>query len=1599
MRINYYILFGLILIVLISGCVTEDEIGPGDGEKTDCPYECCTDDTYKHKACPAGYECEENACVQEEIWGDEVPYHPEVDSSISWVSMDGPPGGRIKQLIQNPSPPHELYVVTVEGVRKSVDKGESWQLMRNPQSIPGNVHSMALSEDKLFFVCDDGLYYYDSEGNPIKVSDEHFGKIIVSDNKLFMISTGEEMIGVKIVYADMASDDFDWKDISLSESELSGLVLPPGGKGIEVQGIVALGNRILAGVNEIMGDRGELSKSYLYVSEDLGETWSMVELGTPDGVIISKIVQNPDNPRHIVLSFKYNIIHEYFSPLSELLKESYDGGNIWSPVTDLTLESNGVEDVVISGSSYYLLNPYGGGIIKLTSSGYEKIDEPKINEFEEINFNLDALLIDYENPNIAYGKTGSIWALGMVKSEDGMKTWKKMDSDIIGSSPTIVMTHPTDPNVVFTSGNVIQESYVTRNSGITWEPFTPVAAGDDVKIDPHNPNHILLADEMTNMYESFDAGRTFTRIAQDFSSAKIFDFEIAEDGSAIYASNIGVGISEASSQGGWRYLTYSPDYTYDIEIDPEDSNFIYAAYSPKIFENHSSVWRYSKNQQENSGWSEIFRVEDSRGVTSLAIDESNPDNMYAGVVGEEGTVYASNDKGQNWDKLNEDLSFTTIWGHSQLQIDPTDKSTVYVGTWGGGSYKTTDGGESWTMLDEDHTFSPVCLAISGKNPSIVYACDRTAPKIHKSTDGGETWTEYYDFGRGYMLSSAVAIDPDDPDMIYASAFKPPMAHEGGLVAITGGQATPIGEDLPRSVLEIEIDPANKNIIYVTTHIHGVYKSEDAGMTWEKLDDQNNGLPRIGIYDIDIDPANSNILHATALCGELPDYMMPPPMLGIQNLDPDGKCGVYKSTDAGENWELLLETISEARGIDVDTEDNNNLYVADMMGGVWVSNDAGQTWRQENEGLGSISMTSVKVNDDYIYASTQGSGVYSGTINNDGSITWNRARSNKPKAYVYKIQVEVDPANSDRIYASAYPGGLLRSDDGGEHWNDKNFLTPSIKVDDPFNQGYYRFDINPENPEIVWMGVFGQGMFVSYDGMDFNMFANGDDNVMRGKHITSVKINPANPDEVYAGTQGEGVFVTRDGGETWEGMNEGLKTSDILSLKAMDIEYPPLEDDFEDGNADGWRSEAGWSVIRESGNYVLQGISHDWISAGLESWTDYTFESRVKLIGGSVHINYRVSGNNRYAIGINSGSLYLMRSSSKENDIVHTELRNVNMQFNNNVWYDIKIVGKGNNIKVYVGDVLKIDYTDNEPVLNGGIAFETLQERIHVDNVVVTIDSTGADIYAGTAGYGIYKFNPASREWQNLGKSFGSGWWSPWERRMYQFSSILFDPDVPGKVYFGHFPSGFFISEDNGHTWRDSSLGLGNDGMFSLSMHPHNHSILFAGTYNGVVKSLNKGRTWEMISNGMPPEQWPYTVAIDSDNPDIMYTSTKNGQNKGFCDRNEFCGIVMKTTDGGENWFRIMNGLYGRSEFYTLLIYPPNHDILFLSTNQGVYMSRDAGASWKIINSGLPGEELTVDNQVRDNVADNLALTPDNRYLVFGLTEYGVWKADLSQAGF
>jgi len=285
----------------------------------------------------------------------------------------------------------------------------------------------------------------------------------------------------------------------------------------------------------------------------------------------------------------------------------------------------------------------------------------------------------------------------------------------------------------------------------------------------------------------------------------------------------------------------------------------------------------------------------------------------------------------------------------------------------------------------------------------------------------------------------------------------------------------------------------------------------------------------------------------------------------------------------------------------------------------------------------------------------------------------------------------------------------------------------------------------------------------------------------------------------------------------------------------------------------------------------------------------------------------------------------------------------------------------------------------------------------INNGLTTLDIMSIDVtengslFVGTNGYGIYKFNRSGEIWVHIGRPIGTGEWAAWERRLYQYTALLFDPDVEEKIYLGQFPGGFFISEDNGETWECSSSGLGNDGIFSLSMHPDDHDILFAGTYNGVWRSDDRGSTWYNTSNGMPGEQWPFCVVIDDEDPNLMYTATKNGQNKGFMTRNTFGGVVMRSTNGGASWSKIMNGLEVMSEYYQLIIHPQNHDILFLSSGKGVYISQDGGDSWNVFNNGMPTYEF----YIRDNVANNLKITPDDDYLIMAIAGQGVWRCDIS----
>ena len=142
--------------------------------------------------------------------------------------------------------------------------------------------------------------------------------------------------------------------------------------------------------------------------------------------------------------------------------------------------------------------------------------------------------------------------------------------------------------------------------------------------------------------------------------------------------------------------------------------------------------------------------------------------------------------------------------------------------------------------------------------------------------------------------------------------------------------------------------------------------------------------------------------------------------------------------------------------------------------------------------------------------------------------------------------------------------------------------------------------------------------------------------------------------------------------------------------------------------------------------------------------------------------------------------------------------------------------------------------------DGGASWEPVNDGLATTQILTLETAASGAVFAGTAGYGVYMLALGDSTWQHLGVTIGAGEWAPWDRRLYQYGSFLFDPVIEDRVYLGHFPGGFFVSEDGGRSWHSSNTGMGNDGIFSLTVHPENPDTIFAGTYNGIIRSDDRG---------------------------------------------------------------------------------------------------------------------------------------------------------------
>jgi len=389
---------------------------------------------------------------------------------------------------------------------------------------------------------------------------------------------------------------------------------------------------------------------------------------------------------------------------------------------------------------------------------------------------------------------------------------------------------------------------------------------------------------------------------------------------------------------------------------------------------------------------------------------------------------------------------------------PSEPDTFYMGSVGGGVWKTENDGRTWVPIaDQGIPIGSIgAIAVAPSDPNIVYV-GTGEPDVRaqisygigmfKSTDAGKTWT-HIGLEKTRRIGRIV-VDPNNPNRVYVAA----LGHiydanpERGVYRSTDGGAhwkkILVNASDPDNVgaIDLAIDPKNPRVLYASLWAtrrppwsvyapsympgSGLYKSTDGGDHWTKL---AGGLPDdnyVGKIGIAVSPSNPNRLWAVV--DDVGASVAPPLREGPEEHkkpEPTPKGGVYLSDDAGATWRLVnSENRLWGRGwyfenVAVDPDNPDKAYVINT--GTYVTTDAGKTFTPIKSAPGGDDYHQLWVNprdgQRMVLSSDQGT-----VVSVDGGKTWS-SWYNQPTAEIY--HVAADNQFPYRLYGAQQDSGAV-----------------------------------------------------------------------------------------------------------------------------------------------------------------------------------------------------------------------------------------------------------------------------------------------------------------------------------------------------------------------------------------------------------------------------------------------------------------------------------------------------------------------------------------------------------------------------------------------
>lgn len=480
--------------------------------------------------------------------------------------------------------------------------------------------------------------------------------------------------------------------------------------------------------------------------------------------------------------------------------------------------------------------------------------------------------------------------------------------------------------------------------------------------------------------------------------------------------------------------------------------------------------------------------------------------------------------------------------------------------------------------------------------------------------------------------------------------------------------------------------------------------------------------------------------------------------------------------------------------------------------------------------------------------------------------------------------------------------------------------------------------DPTNPDIVYAGSWGAGVYKSFDGgRSWATINSGLDNLL----IQSLAVNPGNPETLYAGTYKGKLYKSTNGGESWTLSSNGIQDEAIV--------YSIVVDPWDIDNI--YISTRG---ISNNGNPPWKGVVYRSINNGA------TWIPSLKDVGGASAQDWV------YSLSIHTNQPRIICAATHEHGPYCSQ--------DEGLTWSKKTTG----ITDLSGRAILIDSAKTDPftmyfgVWHGAGVFKS------VDGgktwALANKNLNGAKVYAlafnqkqpetlflGTFSLGIFKTQNSAKEWSSSGLPSKG------------IFTLVDAANAPGTLLAGVMSDGVYRTTDGGQNWTPSNANLFSTSISSIVQIAGQPSTIIASTMgNGVFLTNNRGKTWQSLNANLP-DAYVHKILISPSSPDTLFALT------------DTAGLMTMNLNAQTGWTPVSTGIpdavfadnpFGESplppRYPDGFDIPPSDlhavpltDMIFASESSqtayltsagaGIFRSLDGGVSWN--SAGLSGKSL------------------------------------------